>query len=73
MSDSIRLPRGRRDDYIIMPSKGIIPFIWITLSCWLSHSNVPLSDCMVDLNGPFVRKAPCPFQNLGQTLHYCFF
>ena len=21
MSDSIRLPRGRRDDYIIMPSK----------------------------------------------------
>jgi len=28
---------------------------------------------MVDLMWPFVRKAPRPFLNLGQTLHYCYF
>jgi len=46
----------------------------IEIQAWrLTHSNVPHSGSMVDLNCPFVRKAPRPFQNLGQTLHYCYF
>jgi len=43
------------------------------LSYKLTHSNVLLSGSMVDLNCPFVRKAPRPFQNLGQTLHFWYF
>jgi len=35
--------------------------------------NIHLNCSMVDLKCPFVRKAPHPFLNLGQTLHYCYF
>jgi len=42
-------------------------------TCVLTHSSVPFSGSMVDLMFPFVRKPHRPLQNLGQTLHYCYF